>query len=290
MIIYLHGGPSSADTYVTYGFTDYLIDDYNVIAWDQRGCGRTYFHNIEDDINDDTVSFDQALADLDELVDYARNEFDAEQVIIMGHSYGTILGSEYAKMHPQKVSAYVGVAQVTSLEQTDIYSYEDVLQKAKAIGDDTFALEEAYTAFESSNNLIDMMKLRNVVSSYHPIEVSDNSTYLAVTSPYFGVDDFRWFLRQLGDLGEYFSLNHNLFDYTFEFDIYESKMDYEMPVYFISGEQDWICPVDSVIQYAKLISAPAIKYELIVGCGHNVQYNLPEKFASTVKELLENRK
>lgn len=46
VIIYLHGGPSSPDGYVSYGFTDYLADDYTVIAWDQRGCGRTYMHTV----------------------------------------------------------------------------------------------------------------------------------------------------------------------------------------------------------------------------------------------------
>lgn len=43
VIIYLHGGPSSPDTSVTYAFTDDLIDDYTIIAWDQRGCG----HNLQ---------------------------------------------------------------------------------------------------------------------------------------------------------------------------------------------------------------------------------------------------
>jgi predicted alpha/beta-fold hydrolase len=41
VIIYLHGGSSSPDTYVTYVFSDELIDEYTVVAWDQRGCGRT---------------------------------------------------------------------------------------------------------------------------------------------------------------------------------------------------------------------------------------------------------
>lgn len=75
VIIYLHGGPSSPDTYTTYGFTDYLINDYTIVAWDQRGCGRTYFRNIEKDSSNTTASFEQAKADLDELVDYTPEAF-----------------------------------------------------------------------------------------------------------------------------------------------------------------------------------------------------------------------
>ena len=39
VIIYLHGGPSSPDTYLSYCFSDYLTDDYTSIGWDQRGSG-----------------------------------------------------------------------------------------------------------------------------------------------------------------------------------------------------------------------------------------------------------
>lgn len=288
VIIYLHGGPSSSDTYVTYGFTDYLIDDYTIVAWDQRGCGRTYFHNIESDPENTKTSYEQAQEDLDDLVDYALERFGKDTVIIMGHSYGTILGSEYALAHPEKVSVYIGVAQVVSLEKSDIYSYEDALQKAKEAGDDTSELESAFETFQNSGDLTDMMKVRSLTSKYHPASVSDQATWMAVTSPYFGTDDFRWFLKQLGDMNAYFALNEQLFDYTFTFDAYANELTYEMPVYLISGTCDWVCPVDSVKEYAKDISAPDVRVETIEGCGHNLQYSLPEEFAKKVKDVLED--
>lgn len=287
VMIYLHGGPSSPDTYVTYGFTDYLINDYTVVAWDQRGCGRTYFHNMGSDPENATASFEQAKTDLDELVDYARERFGKEQVIILGHSYGTILGSRYALEHPDKVSAYIGAAQVVSLEKTDIYSYEDALQKAVAAGADTSELTSAFETFQVSGDLLDMMRLRSLTSKYHPVSVSDKATWVAVMSPYFGMDDLRWFFRQLGDMNAYFALNRQLFDAAFDFDAYADGLAYEMPVYLISGTCDWVCPVDSIREYAEDISAPDVRLELIEGCGHNVQYSQPEEFAESVKNVLK---
>lgn len=286
VIIYLHGGPSSSDTYATYGFTDYLTDEYTVIAWDQRGCGSTYFQNEDIDPQNVTASFEQAKADLDDLVDYAMERFGQEKVIILGHSYGTILGSEYTLEHPEKVSAYIAAAQVVSIEKADVYSYEDALQKAIAVGDDTVKLVEAFDTFQSGEDLTDIMKLRALVSKYHPAEVSDQAAIMAVTSPYFGVSDFRWFLKQLGDMDAYFALNKQLFEYTFAFDAYEKGLEYEVPVYFISGSCDWVCPVDSVREYADMISAPDVRMELLEGCGHNLQFSLPEQFADKVKQFL----
>ncbi len=287
VIIYLHGGPSSPDTYTTYGFTDDLIDDYTVVAWDQRGCGRTYFHNLDNDPKNEKASFEQAQKDLDELVDYALERFGQDKVIILGHSYGTILGSVYVKEHPEKVSAYIGAAQVVSLEKMDVYSYEDALAKAREIGDDTAALEKAYEAFRTDGSITNMMSLRHLTAQYHPVAVSDKATMMAIQSPYFGVDDFRWFLKQLGNIEQYWKLNEQLFEYTFAFDAYEQSLEYEVPVYFISGSCDWVCPVDSVREYANNILTEDVRIEIIEGCGHNLQFSAPEEFAQKVKELLE---
>ena len=127
-----------------------------------------------------------------------------------------------------------------------------------------------------------------MVSQYHSVSVSDKATWMAITSPYFGVSDFRWFLKQLGDMDDYVELNEQLFDYTFAYDAYGKGLEYEMPVYFISGNCDWICPVDSIKEYAEDIAAPDIRIELIEGCGHNVQYSSPEEFAERVRELLND--
>ena len=73
VILYLHGGPLSPDSYVSYLFSNDLIDDYTFVCWDQRGCGRTYVAN--DDKTNATVSFEQALDDVDVLTDYLLDRF-----------------------------------------------------------------------------------------------------------------------------------------------------------------------------------------------------------------------
>ncbi len=284
-IIYLHGGPSFPDTYATYGFTDYLIDRCTVVAWDQRGCGRTYFHNLDNDPKNETASFDQALKDLDELVDYAMGRFGQDKVILLGHS--TILGSVYVKAHPKKISAYIGAAQVVSLEKTDIYSYEDALSRAKEADDDTVALKNAYEAFQTDGGIVNMMNLRHLTAPYHPVAVSDKAAMMTIQSPYFGVDDFRWFLKQLGSIEQYWILNEQLFEYTFAFYAYEQSLAYKVPVYFLSGSCDWICPVDSIKAYADDILSEDVRVETLEGCGHNLHFSSPQEFAQKIKGLLE---
>lgn len=138
VIIWLPGGPSSPDTFVNYIFQKHLLEDLN------------------------------------DLVNYARNRFRTEKIIIVGHSSGTMLGSRYVLNHPEKVTAYIGVGQVITME-SDIYSYEDALEKAVAMGDDTSEMEAAYQKYIADKSLVNMMNLRNYSGKYHVAEKAANT-------------------------------------------------------------------------------------------------------------------
>ena len=287
VIIWLHGGPSSPDTFVNYKFQKYLIDDYTIINWDQRGCGRTYFHNLKVDSSNETASFEQAQSDLNDLVDYACERFRTEQIIIVGHSYGTMLGSQYVINHPEKVSAYIGVGQVVTIE-SDIYSYEDALEKAKELGDDTSEMEAAYNEYEKDKSLISMMNLRNHTYKYHVAEKSANTIWDGITSPYMGVDDARWFFKQVGDFEKYVSLNKQLFDYIMQADVRNYGLEYRIPVGFITGSDDWTTPVKYAEEYYQIVQTPKKQFALVNGCGHSPQYDSSEEFCNLLKSMLED--
>lgn len=286
VIIWLHGRPAGSDAFVNHVFQKYLVDEYTIINWDQRGCGRTYFRNVKSDPNNDTATFEQAQADLDELVDYACERFDKDKVIIVGHSYGTMLGSQYTLNHPDKLLAYIGVGQVVNIE-SDIYSYENALEIAKENGDDTSEMESAYQKYVNDKTLINMMNLRNYTGKYHVAEKSANTIWEGIASPYMGIDDIRWFFKQIGGLEEYIELNQQLFDYIMVSDVRDYGLEYQVPVGFISGSDDWTTPVKYSEEYYNLISAPQKSFALIEGCGHSPQYDDPESFSKKLKDMLK---
>jgi pimeloyl-ACP methyl ester carboxylesterase len=285
VMVWLHGGPSSPDAFANYTFQKYLVDEYTVVNWDQRGCGRTYYRNKDADPTNETPSFEQAQADLDELVAYLTDRFHTDQVIIVGHSYGTMLGSKYVLNHPDRVAAYIGVGQVVTME-SDIYSYENALEIARSVGDDTSELKEAYNILTEDMTLVNMMNLRRLVSKYHSAEKEANTLWLGVASPYMGFDDLRWFFKQLGDFQEYVKLNQQLFDYIMVADVLQYGMEYQVPVGFISGSDDWTTPVKYSEDYYNAVSAPIKGFAVIDGCGHSPHYDSPEEFCNELKEML----
>lgn len=88
----LHGGPDFDHTYLVPGI-DLLADSFRLICYDQRGRGRS-----SGDVS--AISIASEIDDLDGL----REHFGLDSIALLGHSWGAILGMEYALRHPDRVS------------------------------------------------------------------------------------------------------------------------------------------------------------------------------------------
>lgn len=95
--IFLHGGPGSGCSAAHRRLFD--PERYNVLLFDQRGCGRSTPHaSLEHNTTWHLV------ADIERL----RAEIlQTEQSLIFGGSWGSTLGLAYSETHPQRVSALI---------------------------------------------------------------------------------------------------------------------------------------------------------------------------------------
>ena len=281
VILFLHGGPLSPDSYVTYAYSNDLIDDYTFVCWDQRGCGRTYIAN--DDKTNSTVTFEQALDDLDVLTDYLRGRFGTDRIIIMGHSYGSILGARYVFDHPEKVSAYIGAGQFVNDRLSVIAEYNDAVKMAEEAGDDTKYMTLAYMTYLDEPSYYSSNEATAYMAQYHPSGDYSAVIMAALESPYLCTDDIKWFMSTSSE-EELLMLSGSLIDTCLTVNL-TSQKSYEVPVYFISGAEDWTCSYKVMEEYAGMIGAD---YILIEGANHNVQGDRPHEFAAAVKEFLKS--
>ncbi len=288
VIVYIHGGPAGPDSLISPVFTDPLIDDYTVVCWDQRGCGRSYFRNADQDPKNLTVNFEQAIKDTDELVDYVRTRFNQDKVILMCHSYGTLVGTNYIQEHSGKVAAYVGIGQFVNCRESDRLAYEDALSVARSRGEDTSELEKTYQEYQGGDSIVEYMALRNATSKYHPAKNKANTPLLALFSPYTGVNDIRWVLKQI-DLEKYQELERELFTTTYYYDVYEHSLEFGVPMLFISGEMDYVCNCQLTKTFCDALKAPRKEFCEVEGGGHTPHYETPELFAKKVLDFLKQQ-
>ncbi len=96
-VLVLHGGPDFDHLYLLPEL-DSLADAYHLIYYDQRGRGQSASGVLPADVT--------LASDIDD-VDAVRKYFHLDSMILLGHSWGTILALEYALRHPEHVSQLI---------------------------------------------------------------------------------------------------------------------------------------------------------------------------------------
>jgi pimeloyl-ACP methyl ester carboxylesterase len=132
LVLWLHGGPGGAETPLFRLFNGALEERFVVAYWDQRGAGRS-FHP---DADPRELTIARHLADLDAIVDHLRAALGRERVALIGHSWGSALGLLYARAHPDKVHAFIGVGQLTAELARQRAQHEFVRGEAERLRDD----------------------------------------------------------------------------------------------------------------------------------------------------------
>ena len=288
VIILLHGGPGGPDGMMDYSYMDYLLDDYTYITWDQRGCGRTYYKNKNLDANGETATVEQLLEDIDALADYACDRFGKEKVTVLGHSWGTVLAVRYSLLHPEKIEKTICIGQVANFVPAEEEGYKHARSEALKAGDDVTALDAAFEAFREDPGFT-ITELRSLTAPYNTPDVPQRAFIHGAFSPYLGIDDMRWMFIDNSSSEKMYERYPALLEYFFwgevANDIRIYGTDFEVPVYFISGEQDYTCATSYARKYYEDITAPDKAFYEIKGCGHTPQADKPEEVANIIAEL-----
>lgn len=291
VIIFIHGGPASPMGYVSAYYQKDLENEYTIINYDQRGCGRTYYANKKESCTNIAL----LLEDLEELVLYAKKRFSQDKVIMIGHSWGTVIGSQYVQQHPENVKAYIGVSQVTDLYDNKLNVARKVLACEEIRG--TKAEKELSNLVSKMSqvkhledmSLKDLGKLVSLSKKYVACkgEMSPlKQMWLGLTSPDMSVWDIRWFIKQM-NTKHFFEVNKQILEYAFfGFKLKEQADTYAVPVYYIGGEGDYAVSQDNVREYFQSIKAPDKQYYMLENTGHSMFMDNPKLYCNTVKRCL----
>ncbi|MGD9375438.1 MAG: alpha/beta hydrolase [Anaerolineae bacterium] len=130
VILYLHGGPGTPETAWLHHYNANLEDHFVVVAWEQRGAGKSYAA----DIPPESMTLESFIADAHELTQILKKRFHVPKIYLVGHSWGACLGLLTAARYAQDYYAYVAVSQPVCLADNEEVSYQWVLDTAIARG------------------------------------------------------------------------------------------------------------------------------------------------------------
>ncbi len=101
ILLFLHGGPGMTSIPASYYYIAPWEKYFTVVQWDQRGAGKTYLANSPAEVRP-TMTIDRMVADAEESVSYLRKTYGRKRIVLMGHSWGTVLGVKLAQSHSSK--------------------------------------------------------------------------------------------------------------------------------------------------------------------------------------------
>ena len=271
-LILLHGGPGASESALFRYYNAALEQHFLVVYWEQRGTGRS-FHA---DMPPASMTIERFVRDLDEVVALVGRRFGKDKVVLLGHSWGTVLGTIYASRHPEKVLAYVGVAQIADMQQGDRLSFAFALSEARRRGN-----AKAISALERVGpppytSVAERLAVGRWVERFGGVFHAPLSTGKLIGAALstdeanlidlvkFGQGN-RFSLRQLdAELSQlHLSAHYRAFD---------------VPIYFLLGRYDWHVPAVLAAHYFATIRAPCKRLVWFEASAHNPPFEEPETF------------
>lgn len=271
LLVILHGGPGSSETALFRAFNADLEGAFTVVYWDQRGAGRSYAKSIPPE----SMTVDRFVADLDELVETLLKRFARRQVVLLGHSWGSVLGVLYASAFPAKVAAYVGTGQVADMAASEAASYAFVLARAEQRGHRK-ATQELRAIGPPPHTQKALMRQRRWLMAFGGAVAPGFSlpklAWRALRTPEASLLDIPRLVQGSG-----FSIRY-LWDTLMATDIGHDHRRFDMPVFFLLGRHDMQVVATVAADYFETIEAPHKALVWFENSGHFLPFEEPDRF------------
>jgi pimeloyl-ACP methyl ester carboxylesterase len=133
VLLFLHGGPGGTSRPAAMALKPWERH-FTVVHWDQRGAGRTLTRNGETGCG--RLTIERMIADAIEVVEFLTSHLGKEKIILLGHSWGSVLAINIIRRRPELIAAYVGTGQVVNMRHNEEINYARQLTQARATGNE----------------------------------------------------------------------------------------------------------------------------------------------------------
>jgi proline iminopeptidase len=258
-IIFLHGGPGGGCTADHRRFFDPKV--YNIILYDQRGCGRSIPHA---ELRENTTW------DLVKDIETIRTNLNIESWVVFGGSWGSTLALAYGVTHPDRCKALIlrGIFLCRPSELQ--WFYQD---GASHVFPDTW---------EKYWNYIPENERGNLIKAYHKrLTSADENTrleaarvwskweasasYLFVSPEAVEVYEEPHKALAFAGIENHYFMN-NAFFKTENYLLEQAKQLKDIPGVIVQGRYDMVCPARSAWELHQ--AWPQSQLRIIADAGH----------------------
>jgi len=159
VVLYIHGGPGYVSIPMSWWFSRGWEEYFTIVQWDQRAAGKTHLLTDAATIAP-TLTREKMIADAEEMAAWARKEFGKDKIFVLGHSWGSFLGLQLAKRHPEWLYAYIGVAQLIDGPENERRGWRFAMDAARHAGNaDAIRELEAIAPYANPGQIVPIKDL-----------------------------------------------------------------------------------------------------------------------------------
>ncbi|MBY6239692.1 alpha/beta fold hydrolase [Methylosinus sp. Sm6] len=268
-LLYLHGGPGASSRPAATAWRSWE-EHFTVVHWDQRGAGRTFGENGEAGCG--ALTIDRMVEDGLEVVAFLRGRLRCDKIVLMGHSWGSVLAIHMIKRRADLFSAYVGTGQVVSPRENEECNYRRQLAQAQRSQNAEALRALVELGPPPYRDSAAIGKLRELADRLADGDGDSVAPMPRPLNPQFTAAD-----RETLMLSVQFS-RRQLFADLMDLDLPSLGPRFDIPIFFFEGMEDQQTSAELAEAYFNEISAPHKEFVRFEGCHHFVVFNRPDDF------------
>jgi pimeloyl-ACP methyl ester carboxylesterase len=276
IILFIHGGPATPMSPVMWMYQRPIEEYFTVVNWDQRASGRTYLE-AEPQSLDNTINIKQYVNDTIELAELIKHRYDVNKVILIGHSWGTIIGLRAVVERPELFSAYVGIGQVINTRDNERVSYDYAVSEAQKNNNKKALSElESIAPYPGQTPLTpERIIIARIWAQYY----GGLSAFRSESSYYFSAPllspEYDHDAVSALDQGSAFTLERILPE-ILDLD-YKDLTAFPIPIFMFMGRHDYYTPSKMTEDWLKKVKAPYKKGIWFEKSAHLIPLEEPGK-------------
>ncbi len=268
LLLWLHGGPGEPAMLISHHFSATLKQRMTIVHWDQPGAGLSYDpqHPLtsltEKQIEDDALA----------LTDKLLKRFGRTKLYLIGHSFGSLIGTRLAAAHPDRFCAYIGMGQLVNGERS-FQITRDWLKAEMSKANDAAGLKALANA--SDMDVFQMVRARGGV-----LHQKVDYRGIVNASPYYF--DGYWEQKETAKhevvelLGAHVGVTHS--------PPVEGIRTLKVPAFYFEGRYDRIPATapELVVDYVAKLKAPYKEIVWFENSGHLPNMDEPQAFQAAI--------
>lgn len=273
VLLFLAGGPGGSELGAMRKHLPTLEQGFTVATLDQRGSGTSYPALDPSD----TYTLESAIADTIATTNYLRERFATDRVVLVGQSWGSLLGVFAVHQQPSLYSAFVGVGQMVSPVETDRIFYADTLAWARQRGLTGLVEKLEQIGSPPYTSMLDYETALSYEQQVYPYDHTGNSEGAGGFSENFLVSEYA-LVDQVHLLAGFMDTFATLYPKIQHVDLRRDAPALGIPVFFVQGAHEAPGRSEPFAQWYAQLTAPIKHMVVLDRSGHRPLFEQPDEF------------